>query len=108
MSDLCCARFPGEDGDCICHEPAFHSGPHECENCGWEWPRDDTGRVVGYLAEPRTVTAEEVESALWAWIESVTEGVTRETVSPRVLDRNRPRVLAVIRALGLTVEGDDQ
>ena len=69
---------------------------------------DDTGRVVGYLAEPRTVTAEEVESALWAWIESVTEGVTRETVSPRVLDRNRPRVLAVIRALGLTVEGDDQ
>ena len=39
-----------------------------------------------------------VEAALWAWIESATVSVTRENVSQRVLDLNRHRAEAAIRA----------
>ena len=39
-----------------------------------------------------------VEAALWAWIESATVSVTRENVSQRVLDINRHRAEAAIRA----------
>ena len=39
-----------------------------------------------------------VEAALWAWIESTTVSVTRENVSQRVLDLNRHRAEAAIRA----------
>ena len=45
-----------------------------------------------------TIPAEAVEAALWAWIESATEGVTRENVAPRVLDLNRPRAAAALTA----------
>ena len=47
------------------------------------------------LAEPSDA---EVEAALWAWISSAAEGVTRENVSPRVLDLNRPRARAALVA----------
>ena len=43
-------------------------------------------------------TDAEVEAALWAWISSAAEGVTRENVSPRVLDLNRPRARAALLA----------
>ena len=45
-----------------------------------------------------TIPDEAVEAALWAWIESATEGVTRENVAPRVLDLNRPRAAAALTA----------
>ena len=45
-----------------------------------------------------TIPDEAVEVALWAWIESAAEGVTRENVSPHVLDRNRPRADAALSA----------
>ena len=45
-----------------------------------------------------TIPSEAVEAALWAWIESAAEGVIRENVSPRVLDRNRPRAVAALSA----------
>lgn len=44
------------------------------------------------------IPTEAVEAALWAWIESAAEGVTRENVSPRVLDLNRPRAAAALTA----------
>lgn len=39
-----------------------------------------------------------VEAALWAWIESATEGVTRENIAQDTLTRNRPRAEAAVRA----------
>ena len=45
-----------------------------------------------------TIPDEAVEAALWAWIESAAEGVTRENVNPHVLDRNRPRAAAALSA----------
>ena len=45
-----------------------------------------------------TIPDEAVEAALWAWIESAAEGVIRENVNPRVLDRNRPRAAAALSA----------
>lgn len=62
------------------------------------WDRPDAPVTAG-----ATVTREQVEAGLWAWIESATEGVTRENVNPRVLDLNRPRMVEAFRAAGLTV-----
>ena len=39
-----------------------------------------------------------IEQALWAWIVSAAEGVTPGNVNPRVLDLNRHRARAAIRA----------
>ena len=42
--------------------------------------------------------ADAVEAALWAWIESATEGVTRENIAQDTLNRNRPRAEAAVQA----------
>lgn len=66
--------------------------------------RDPQCAVCRALDTAPTVTAEQVEAGLWAWIQSAMEGVTRENVSPRVLDRNRPRMIAAFRAAGIEVQ----
>ena len=68
--------------------------------------RVERARFMAGATFAATITPEQIEAGLWAWIESAAEGVTRENVNPRVLELNRPRMIAAARAMGFDIEGE--